>query len=88
MHRESTTSGVIRKSMDLICGGGVILRLIDSTVSRKDEMERAAERVNQIKLRWPKQNEITVPEGLRQVRNDYEHFDTKINNVLFNKKKV
>jgi hypothetical protein len=71
------TSKIIRKANDIINNAMVILRLIDSTGARKQEVERANERVELIKRKWP-QIPNDPPEGLRDIRNDYEHFEARL----------
>jgi len=72
-----SASLVIKNSMDLIGHAMVILRIIDPAGSRRNELERAAERVNLLKEKWPK-IPSNPPQGLRDVRNDYEHFDARL----------
>jgi hypothetical protein len=72
-----SASKVIRKANDIINNAMVILRLIDSTGARRNEVERANERVELIKKKWP-QIPSDPPEGLRKVRNDYEHFEARL----------
>lgn len=78
LNNSDSASSIIRKCMDLIGNAVVILRIIDSSLARRDEKEIAIERVELLKHRWPKLFEQKVPEGLRLVRNDYEHFESRL----------
>lgn len=71
-------SSTIRKCMDLIGNAIVILRIIDHTFALKVEKEKAKERVELILQRWPEINNQKAPEGLRSIRNDYEHFESRL----------
>ncbi|MBR9698631.1 hypothetical protein [Bacillus cereus] len=77
LEREASAERIIKEAMDLIGNAMVILRIIDYTGSRKNELEKAKERVFLIKKKWPN-IPFGPPDGLRRVRNDYEHFDAKL----------
>lgn len=79
LKEEDTASTVIRKAMDLIGHAVVIMRIIDpeATGTRANERDRTKERVRLIREKWP-EIPSEFPVGLRKVRNDYEHFDTRI----------
>lgn len=78
IENRGSPSNVIRKCMDLIGNAIVILRIIDFTGARKNELERAKERTNLIFERWLEMKNLQTPKNLRKVRNDYEHFDTRL----------
>ena len=65
--------------MDLIGHAIVILRIVDSEGigSRRSELDRTKERVKLIRKKWS-EIPIEFPQGLRNVRNAYEHFDARL----------
>lgn len=73
--------------MDLIGNAVIILRIIDSTGARRSEIERVEERVKLLNQKWPKILELEPPLGLRQVRNDYEHFDSRLDELAVSSKR-
>lgn len=75
--QEESASTIIRQAMDLIGNAIVILRIIDPTGARRNEMERTKERVELIRRNWPN-IPTDPPEGLRDVRNAYEHYDARL----------
>lgn len=77
-HRQSPNS-IIRQAMNLLGNAIVILRIVDpiDAGAHKDEQERTKERVELIRKRWPGIPQ-DPPSGLREVRNDYEQFDARL----------
>jgi hypothetical protein len=79
LEKEESASVVIRKTMDLVGHAIVILRIVDPKAigARPNESERTKERVRLIRKKWPEIPD-EFPQGLRAVRNDYEHFDARL----------
>ncbi|GIO19657.1 hypothetical protein J18TS1_27570 [Oceanobacillus oncorhynchi subsp. incaldanensis] len=69
---------ILKTSIDIIGDAIVIDRIINGTGARKNEREIVKERVRLIHDRWPGLNNLNLPENLGKVRNDYEHFDTRL----------
>ncbi|MGN8233249.1 hypothetical protein ACTHAL_001477 [Priestia flexa] len=70
---------IMKEAMDLINNALVMDRITDknATGARKGEISLVKKRVTLIRERWPGLPE-SPPEGLRLVRNHYEHFDTRL----------
>lgn len=77
LKQNESASTIFRQAMDLIGNAIVILRIIDPTGARRNEIERTNERVDLIRKNWPN-IPTDPPEGLRDVRNDYEHYDARL----------
>lgn len=70
----SEISEVFRKATQVVVHAMAVLRFLDACGARNKHV--AENRVRLIKERWP-----TIPEppaGLREIRNDLEHFDEKL----------
>ncbi|MEK4718108.1 hypothetical protein NST66_11070 [Priestia sp. FSL W8-0524] len=70
---------IIKEAMDLISNAVVMDRITDKNAigARDHEVSRVKKRVALIRDKWPNLPE-KPPEGLRKVRNAYEHFDAKL----------
>lgn len=69
---------IMRLAMDLIGHAVVIERIITGKGALKSERNRANERAKVLKELYPSIRFTISPIGLNQVRNHYEHFDTKL----------
>jgi len=66
-----------RNSMDLIDNAMIIYRIVNGVGALSSERERVKERVRLLRERCP-QIPDNPPNGLSKIRNDYEHFESRL----------
>jgi hypothetical protein len=76
MEDGQPVTAVIRRAIDMINNAMVIVRILDEEGIGARNKERAKERARLIRERWPDLPQ--PPQGLRNIRNDYEHFEERL----------
>lgn len=75
---QEITKPVFRKCMEFLNHSIVIMRIVTGQGARPKEKEMAERRVQSLLTKYPELRGVTPPENLSKIRNDYEHFDTRI----------
>lgn len=76
LNRQQPASIVINYAMSIINHAMLVLRLVDIEASGARDKEKAQERAQILHLRNP--GFLEPPESLRDIRNDYEHFEARL----------